>query len=83
MRMPKNWHYMGEPVSWTGETWFQLARPKLFRCPKTNKQCTWVLGRKTELKSGTKRPMDVLPEVWSDMMTAPQRKLATRRSNEV
>ena len=54
---------------WTGETWFQVARPEKFKCPKTGKECTWVLGRKTEIRKNTQRPKDVHPEVWGHMMS--------------
>ena len=53
MKMPTKWHVQCMPVYWTGETWFQIARPEKFKCPKTGKECTWVLGRKTEIRKNT------------------------------
>ena len=69
MNMPTKWHVQGMPVYWTGETWFQIARPEKFKCPKTGKECTWVLGRKTEIRKNTQRPRDVHPEIWGHMMS--------------
>ena len=39
-KMPIPWHSGGMPVYWTGETQFQVARPRRFRCPKTDTECT-------------------------------------------
>ena len=63
-KMPTQWHSQGMPVYWTGETWFQVARPREFKCEKTGKFCTWVMGRKTEMRKNSMRPYDMLPELW-------------------
>ena len=54
-KMPAKWHVGGMPTWWAGETWFQIARPLQFRCPKSGKLCTWTLGRKTEVRKDTHR----------------------------
>ena len=69
MKMPAKWHVQGMPVYWTGETWFQIARPDKFKCPTTGKECTWVLGRNAEVRKNTQRPKDVHPEIWGHMMS--------------
>ena len=68
-KMPTKWHVRGMPVYWTGETRFQIARPEVFKCPKAGKNCTLVLGRKTEIRKTSNRPKDVLPEVLGHMVS--------------
>ena len=73
-KMPPEYHFNGQPVEWTGETWFQLARPKRFECPRTGKPCTWVLGEKVEVRIGTTRPPDVLPSAWFGLFSQAQKR---------
>ena len=72
--MPPMYQVDGEPEAWTGETWFQLARPKRFECPSTGKPCTWVLGEKVEVRTGTTRPPDVLPSVWYGLFSQSEKR---------
>ena len=72
--MPREYNFQGEPVQWTGETWFQIARPKRFTDPKTGKPCTWVLGEKVEVRQGSLRPPDVLSSVWFGIFNKADRR---------
>ena len=67
LKMPKEYHFFGEPMSWTGETWFQLARPKTFKDPVSGKICTWALGEKCELRKNSQRPEDIATGFWNLM----------------
>ena len=62
--MPPAYHSQGMPQYWTGETWFQIARPEEFTIPGSRYRWTWVLGRKARVCK-TERPPDELPEVWA------------------
>ena len=83
LKMPRQYHFQGEPVSWTGETWFQIARPPFFIDPKSGKTCTWVYGQKVGVRKDSKRTPDVDPDVWAFLLSEKERQKTYERWHNV